>query len=73
MVNLFENAAGERMDFISAHIERYNVQKEVSEVLAMLELYSELTADTSDAHELIKMRTGFTVSQLSSYALEMSR
>ena len=72
MVNLFENAAGERMDFIKAHISAYNVQKEVSELLAMLELYSELVADTSDAHELIKLRTGYTVSQLSSYALEMS-
>ena len=72
MVNLFENAAGERMDFIKAHIGAYNVQKEVSEVLAMLELYSELVADTSDAHELIKMRTGYTASQLSSYVLELS-
>ena len=72
MVIKFENAAGERMDFIKAHISAYNVQKEVSELLAMLELYSELVADTRDAHELIKMRTGFTVSQLSSYALEMS-
>ena len=73
MVIKFENAAGERMDFIKAHISAYNVQKEVSELLAMLELYSELVDDTRDAHELIKMRTGFTVSQLSSYALEMSR
>ena len=73
MVNLFENAAGERMDFIKAHIGAYNVHKEVSEVLAMLELLSELVDDTSGAHELIKLRTGFTVSQLSSYALEVSR
>lgn len=72
MINLFENVAGERMDFIKAHIGAYNVQKEVSEVLAMLELYSELVADTSDAHELIKLRTGYTVSQLSSYVLELS-
>ena len=73
MIIKFENAAGERMDFIKAHISAYNVHKEVSEVLAMLELYSELVDDTSDVHELIKMRTGFTASQLSSYALEMSR
>ena len=72
MINLFENVAGERMDFIKAHIGSYNVQKEVTEVLAMLELLSELVADTSDVHELIKIRTGFTVSQLSSYVLELS-
>lgn len=72
MINLFENVAGERMDFIKAHIGAYNVQKEVTEVLAMLELLSELMADTSDVHELIKIRTGFTVSQLSSYVLELS-
>ena len=72
MINLFENVAGERMDFIKAHISAYNVQKEVTEVLAMLELLSELVADTSDAHELIKMRTGYTASQLSSYVLELS-
>ena len=73
MIIKFENAAGERMDFIKAHISAYNVQKEVTEMLAMLELYSEFAADTSDAHELIKLRTGYTVSQLSSYALEVSR
>lgn len=67
----FKEVAQERMDFIKAHISAYNVQKEVSELLAMVELMDALQP-SNDVYDVIKNETGFTVSQLSSYALEMS-
>lgn len=68
----FKEVAQERMDYINAHIGRYNVQKEVSELLAMVELMDALQP-SNDVYDVIKNETGFTVSQLSSYALELSR
>lgn len=68
----FKEVAQERMDFIKAHISAYNVQKEVSELLAMVELMDALEP-SYDVYDVIKNETGFTVSQLSSYALEMRR
>lgn len=68
----FKEVAQERMDFIKAHISAYNVQKEVSELLAMAELMDALEP-SNDVYDVIKNETGFTASQLSSYALEMSR
>ena len=68
----FKEVAQERMDFIKAHISDYNVQKEVSELLAMVELMDALQP-SNDVYDVIKNETGFTVSQLSSYALELSR
>lgn len=67
----FKEVAQERMDFIKAHISVYNVQKEVSELLAMAELMDALEP-SNDVYDVIKNETGFTASQLSSYALEMS-
>lgn len=67
----FKEVAQERMDFIKAHISAYNVQKEVSELLAMAELMDALEP-SNDVYDVIKNETGFTVSQLSSYALELS-
>ena len=68
----FLEVAQERMDFIKAHISAYNVQKEVSELLAMAELMDALEP-SNDVYDVIKSETGFTASQLSSYALELSR
>ena len=68
----FKEVAQERMDFIKAHISAYNVQKEVSELLAMVELMDALEP-SNDVYDVVKNETGFTVSQLSSYALELSR
>ena len=68
----FLEVAQERMDFINAHIGRYNVQKEVSELLAMAELMDVLEP-SNDVYDVIKNETGFTVTQLSNYVLEMSR
>ena len=68
----FLEVAQERMDFIKAHISAYNVQKEVSELLAMAELMDALEP-SNDVYDVIKNETGFTASQLSSYALELSR
>ena len=67
----FKEVAQERMDFIKAHISAYNVQKEVSELLAMVELMDALQP-SNDVYDVVKNETGFTVSQLSSYALELS-
>lgn len=67
----FKEVAQERMDFIKAHISAYNVQKEVSELLAMVELMDALQP-SNDVYDVVKNETGFTVSQLSNYALEMS-
>ena len=67
----FKEVAQERMDFIKAHISAYNVQKEVSELLAMVELMDALHP-SNDVYDVVKNETGFTVSQLSSYALEVS-
>ena len=71
-MNKFKEVAQERMDFIKAHISAYNVQKEVSELLAMVELMDALQP-SNDVYDVIKNETGFTVSQLSSYALEVRR
>ena len=70
-MNKFKEVAQERMDYINAHIGRYNVQKEVSELLAMVELMDALQP-SNDVYDVVKNETGFTVSQLSSYALELS-
>ena len=70
-MNKFKEVAQERMDYIKAHISAYNVQKEVSELLAMVELMDALQP-SNDVYDVIKNETGFTVSQLSSYALELS-
>ena len=71
-MNKFKEVAQERMDFIKAHISAYNVQKEVSELLAMAELMDALEP-SNDVYDVIKNETGFTVSQLSSYVLELRR
>lgn len=68
----FKEVAQERMDFIKAHISAYNVQKEVSELLAMVELMDALQP-SNDVYDVVKNETGFTVSQLSSYVLELRR
>lgn len=68
----FKEVAQERMDFIKAHISAYNVQKEVSELLAMVELMDALQP-SDDVYDVVKNETGFTVSQLSSYVLELRR
>ena len=70
-MNKFKEVAQERMDFIKAHISAYNVQKEVSELLAMVELMDALEP-SNDVYDVVKNETGFTVSQLSSYVLELS-
>lgn len=69
-MNKFKEVAQERMDYINAHIGRYNVQKEVSELLAMVELMDALQP-SNDVYDVVKNETGFTVSQLSSYVLEL--
>lgn len=71
-MNKFKEVAQERMDFIKAHISAYNVQKEVSELLAMVELMDALQP-SDDVYDVVKNETGFTVSQLSSYVLELRR
>ena len=67
----FLEVAQERMDFIKAHISAYNVQKEVSELLAMVELMDALHP-SNDVYDVVKNDTGFTVSQLSNYVMELS-
>ena len=70
-MNKFKEVAQERMDFIKAHISAYNVQKEVSELLAMVELMDALHP-SNDVYDVVKNGTGYTVSQLSNYVMEMS-
>lgn len=70
-MNKFKEVAQERMDFIKAHISAYNVQKEVSELLAMVELMDALHP-SNDVYDVVKNETGYTVSQLSNYVMEMS-
>ena len=70
-MNKFKEVAQERMDFIKAHISAYNVQKEVSELLAMVELMDALHP-SNDVYDVVKNETGFTVSQLSNYVMELS-
>ena len=70
-MNKFKEVAQERMDFIKAHISAYNVQKEVSELLAMVELMDVLHP-SNDVYDVVKNETGYTVSQLSNYVMEMS-
>ena len=67
----FLEVAHERMDFIKAHISAYNVQKEVSELLAMVELMDALQP-SNGVYDVVKNETGFTVSQLSNYVMELS-
>ena len=67
----FLEVAQERMDFIKAHIGRYNVSKEVNELLAMVELMDALEP-SSVVYEVIHQFTGYTVSQLSNYVMELS-
>lgn len=70
-MNKFKEVVQERMDFIKAHISAYNVQKEVSELLAMVELMDALHP-SNDVYDVVKNETGYTVSQLSNYVMEMS-
>lgn len=70
-MNKFKEVAQERMDFIKAHISAYNVQKEVSELLAMVELMDALHP-SNDVYDVVKNETGYTVSQLSNYVMELS-
>lgn len=70
-MNKFKEVAQERMDFIKAHISAYNVQKEVSELLAMVELMDALHP-SNDVYDVVKNETGYTVSQLSNYVIELS-
>ena len=49
----FLEVAQERMDFIKAHISAYNVQKEVSELLAMVELMDALQT-SNDVYDVVK-------------------
>ena len=67
----FLEVAQERMDFIKAHISAYNVQKEVSELLAMAELMDALEP-SSVVYEVIHQFTGYTATQLSNYVMELS-
>lgn len=71
-MNKFIEVTKERMDFISAHIGRYDVSEEVRELLAMAELMNALEP-SADVYGTIKEATGFTVTQLSNYAMEMRR
>ena len=66
----FLEVARERMDFINAHIGRYDVSNEVRELLAMTELMDALEPSAL-AYDVIHQFTGYTASQLSSYALEV--
>lgn len=70
-MNKFKEVAQERMDFIKAHISAYNVQKEVSELLAMAELMDAMEPSYG-VYDVIKNETGYTVSQLSNYVMELS-
>ena len=67
----FLEVAQERMDFIKAHIGRYNVSKEVNELLAMVELMDALQT-SNGVYDVVKNETGYTVSQLSNYVMELS-
>ena len=67
----FLEVAQERMDFINAHIGRYNVSNEVRELLAQAELMDALEP-SSLVYDVIHQFTGYTVSQLSNYVMEMS-
>lgn len=66
----FLEVARERMDFINAHIEQYDVSNEVRELLAQAELLEALEP-AALVYDVIHQFTGYTASQLSSYALEM--
>ena len=71
-MNKFIEVAQERMDFINAHIGRYDVSDEARELLAMAELLDALEP-SNDVYDVIKSETGCTASQLSNYVMEMSR
>ena len=68
----FLEVAQERMNFINAHIGQYDVSIEVRELLAQAELLDAMEP-AALVYDVIHQFTGFTASQLSSYALEMSR
>ena len=70
-MNKFKEVAQERMDFIKAHISAYNVQKEVSELLAMAELMDAMEPSCG-VYDVIKSETGYTATQLSNYVMELS-
>lgn len=67
----FLEVAQERMNYINAHIGHYNVTNEIRELLAMAEL---LDAQEPSAlvYDVIHQMTGYTATQLSNYAMEMS-
>ena len=67
----FLEVAMERMNFINAHIGSYDVSNEVRELLAQAELLDALEPSTL-VYDVIHQFTGYTVSQLSNYAMEMS-
>ena len=66
----FLEVAQERMNYINAHIGRYDVSNEVRELLAMAEL---LDAQEPSAlvYDVIHQMTGYTATQLSNYAMEL--
>ena len=68
----FLEVAQERMDFINAHIGRYDVSNEARELLAMAELLDALEP-SAVVYDVIHQFTGCTASQLSNYVMEMSR
>ena len=67
----FLEVAQERMDFINAHIGRYDVSNEVRELLAQAELLDALEP-SAVVYDVIHQFTGYTVSQLSNYVMELS-
>ena len=71
-MNKFIEVTQERMDFISAHIGSYNVSEEVRELLAMIELMQVLEP-SADVYGAVEECTGYTVKQLSNYALEVGK
>lgn len=66
----FIEVSKERMDFISAHIGRYNVSEEVRELLAMVELMRTLEP-SADVFGAVKEGTGYTATQLYNYIMEV--
>ena len=71
-MNKFIEVTEERMDFIGAHIGRYDVSNEVRELLAMTELMNALEP-SADVYGAINEGTGYTVKQLSNYVMEVGK
>ena len=67
----FLEVARERMDFINAHIGRYDVSNEVRELLAQAELLEALEP-AALVYDVIHQFTGYTATQLSNYVMELS-